>query len=156
MTMRSGLRSLATAGLLVVALALAACGAGAGGAAVAPKSAALPVLGEKAQGPYAASGSVDAAAGRASTQMADTMKFQPNTFAGVKAGQTVTVELKNGGATVHSVVAPALGVREKVVVQPGQTGQVTFSAPSEPGRYQFWCPEPGHAEAGMVGEVIVE
>jgi plastocyanin len=36
-----------------------------------------------------------------------------------------------------------------------QTNRVTFAAPNEPGRYQFWCPEPGHAEAGMVGEVIV-
>src|SRR5690242_3091842 len=117
--MRIGFKSLATAGL-VVGLALAACGAGAGGAAVAPP-AGPSLLGEKAPGPYTANGSVGAAAGRASTEMSDAMRFQPNTVTDVKAGETVTIELRNSGATAHSFVSPSLGVREKVVVQPGQT-----------------------------------
>jgi uncharacterized cupredoxin-like copper-binding protein len=153
MSMRVGLRSIATTGVVALGLALSACGAGAGDGAGAPQ-ASLPVLGEKAPGPYAASGSAAAGSGRVSTQMLDTT-FEPNTFTGVAAGQTVTVDLRNGGGTAHSFVAPSLGAAEKIVVQPGQTGRATFTAPSAAGRYQFWCPEPGHAEAGMVGEVIV-
>jgi uncharacterized cupredoxin-like copper-binding protein len=152
--MRTGLRSIATTGLVALGLALSACGVGAGDAAGAPQTG-LPVLGEAAPGPYVASGRAAAGSGRVSTRMLDTMKFEPNTFAGVAAGQTVTVDLRNAGGTVHSFVAPSVGAPEKVVVQPGQAGRATFTAPSAPGRYQFWCPEPGHAEAGMVGEVIV-
>jgi uncharacterized cupredoxin-like copper-binding protein len=145
------------AGLLVAAVALSGC-AGSGapaqpGGGVAPKPAAAPA---KAPGPYTPNGEADASAGRVALQMLDTLKFQPNTVTKVKAGATVTVELRNAGATLHSFLSPALGVAVPVKVNPGQTGTVTFTAPGAPGTYPFWCSEPGHAEAGKVGQVVVE
>ena len=110
----------------------------------------------KAPGPYTANGEVDGSSGKVSLTGMDSMKFSPNTITKVKAGSTLSVEMKNGGATVHSIVSPALGVTNKVDISPGQTATATFKVPSAPGTYQFWCPEPGHAEAGMVGQVVVQ
>ncbi len=38
---------------------------------------------------------------------------------------------------------------------PRQTGEVTFTAPTSPGRYPFLCSFPGHAQAGMQGVLVV-
>jgi uncharacterized cupredoxin-like copper-binding protein len=119
----------------------------------APAGAAAPA---KPPGPYTANGETDGSSGKASLALLDTMKFQPNTIVNAKAGQPVSLELKNSGATVHSFMAPALGVPNKATINPGQTQTVTFTAPSQAGTYFYWCPQPGHAEAGMVGQVQVK
>lgn len=38
----------------------------------------------------------------------------------------------------------------------GETTEVTFTAPEEPGEYEFLCTFPGHFAAGMRGTLIVE
>lgn len=38
---------------------------------------------------------------------------------------------------------------------PGQSGDVTFKSPSEPGDYPFLCSFPGHALIGMRGLLVV-
>jgi uncharacterized cupredoxin-like copper-binding protein len=52
-------------------------------------------------------------------------------------------------------VAPSLGI-QAADIPFGTTTTLLFTAPTQPGSYQFWCAIPGHAEAGMVGEVIVK
>jgi uncharacterized cupredoxin-like copper-binding protein len=136
---------------LVSALALAGC-AGPGGARTAPGP--VTRAAQPAPGPFTPNGDANAASGRVTTQMTDTMKFGPNTFK-AKAGQPVTVELKNAGSTVHNFFAPALGVNTPARANGGQSVTATFTAPAA-GTYEFWCNEPGHAEAGMVGQVIVD
>jgi uncharacterized cupredoxin-like copper-binding protein len=145
------MRNIILGAALVSALALSGC-AGPGAARTAPgpiTRAAAP-----APGPFTPNGDASASSGKVSTQMSDTMKFAPNTFK-AKAGQAITVELKNGGATVHNFFAPALGVSAPVKAAAGQTANATFTAPAA-GTYEFWCNEPGHAEAGMVGQVVVD
>ena|SRR5688572_18496807 len=39
---------------------------------------------------------------------------------------------------------------------PGQTVEVSFTAPSKPGRYPFVCTFAGHYQAGMKGTLIVK
>ena len=39
---------------------------------------------------------------------------------------------------------------------PKEVGNVTFTAPSKPGKYPFLCSFPGHFQAGMRGELIVK
>ena len=39
---------------------------------------------------------------------------------------------------------------------PKEVGNVTFNAPSKPGKYPFICSFPGHMAAGMRGELIVK
>jgi uncharacterized cupredoxin-like copper-binding protein len=136
---------------LISALALAGC-AGPGGSRTAPGP--LTRAAAPAPGPFAPNGEANAGSGRVSTQMTDTMKYGPNTFR-AKAGQAVTVELKNAGTTVHNFYSPPLGVSAPVKANGGQTVTATFTPPAA-GTYEFWCNEPGHAEAGMVGQVIVD
>ncbi len=38
---------------------------------------------------------------------------------------------------------------------PGETGEVTFRAPSEPGEYPFLCSFPAHCLTGMKGTLVV-
>jgi uncharacterized cupredoxin-like copper-binding protein len=145
---------------LALAVTLAACGSPAAqakptvAAANPPPGAASAAA--KPPGPYTANGEADASSGKVSVQMMDTMKYQPNTFTNAKAGSTITVDLKNAGATVHSIMAPQMGVTAKKEIPAGGSGSVTLTVPSQPGSYFFWCPEPGHAEAGMVGQVQVK
>lgn len=40
-------------------------------------------------------------------------------------------------------------------VGPHENGEVTFTAPTIPGRYEFLCSYPAHAAAGMRGELVV-
>lgn len=42
------------------------------------------------------------------------------------------------------------------ILGPGEEFEVTFTAPAEPGEYEFVCTFPGHAQAGMVGVMTVE
>jgi plastocyanin len=39
---------------------------------------------------------------------------------------------------------------------PGETVQVTFTAPSKPGKYPYLCTFSGHYQAGMKGVLIVK
>jgi azurin len=43
---------------------------------------------------------------------------------------------------------PLLGAKE--------TGEITFTAPSQPGKYGFLCSFPGHCQIGMRGVLVVK
>lgn len=56
-------------------------------------------------------------------------------------------------------VAPAFSkqiIASTELAGAGETVQVTFTAPSAPGRYDFVCSFPGHYAAGMRGVLIVK
>jgi uncharacterized cupredoxin-like copper-binding protein len=145
---------------LALAVTLGACGSPGAQAKPTVAAAGAPAgqasAPAKPPGPYTANGEIDVSSGKAAIQLLDTMKYQPNTFTNAKAGSTITVDLKNAGATVHSIMAPQMGVAAKKEIPAGGSGSVTLTVPSQPGSYFFWCPEPGHAEAGMVGQVQVK
>lgn len=97
----------------------------------------------------------------------DSFQFSPSS-ASVSAGDEVEVTLNNVGALDHSWVlvggdadvatvtdADAINSATTGTVAPGETGSVTFTAPTA-GAYQFVCTVPGHAVAGMVGTLTVE
>jgi len=143
---------------LVLTLALAACsGPGATRAQTAPQpsSPGGQTVGQPAPGPFTANGEANASSGRVTIQMTDNMRYGPNVIR-VKAGQSVSIELKNAGSTVHDFDAPSLGVATAIKVNAGQSATASFTAPAQAGTYAFWCDEPGHAQAGMTGQVIVE
>jgi plastocyanin len=144
---------------LALALGLAACaGPGASRAQTAPKPAggAAPASqGATAPGPFTPNGEATASSGRVGLQMTDNMRYGPNLIR-VKSGQAVSLELKNAGLTIHNLYAPSLGIGTPLKASGGQSATASFTAPAQPGSYAFWCNEPGHAEAGMTGRVIVE
>ena len=41
------------------------------------------------------------------------------------------------------------------VLGPGETGEITFTAPTAPGQYPFLCSFPAHCLAGMKGMLVV-
>lgn len=95
-------------------------------------------------------------------------KFTPDKFA-IPAGQQITLNLTNKGAVQHEFVIIKKGEQvtvpfdnddeDKVYweheVEAGETGTVTFTAPSEPGEYEIICGIEGHLEAGMKATLTV-
>jgi azurin len=47
-------------------------------------------------------------------------------------------------------------IAAKGLVGPGETVDVTFTAPLKPGRYTYLCSFPGHYMVGMKGELVVK
>ena len=94
--------------------------------------------------------------------------FEPMEFT-VPAGQEITVNATNNGAVEHEFVIFNLGkdagekfgdedeenIYWEVEVQPGQTANTTFTAPTEPGVYYVTCGIEGHLEAGMSAGLTV-
>lgn len=70
-----------------------------------------------------------------------------------KAGQTIEITLRNEGALDHNFVLDEFGIDE--LLSPGTSTviEVTFE---EAGTYHYICSIPGHEEAGMVGDIIVQ
>ena len=65
---------------------------------------------------------------------------------------TVTIELENQGAAVHTLVIEETG--ETVAEAAGgetDTGTIEL----EPGSYSFYCDVPGHRQGGMEGTLTV-
>lgn len=46
-------------------------------------------------------------------------------------------------------------IAQTAMVGPGETMEVTFTAPAKPGKYVFLCSFAGHWAAGMTGDLIV-
>jgi len=82
-------------------------------------------------------------------------KFDPPSLT-VRAGQPVTINLRNTGTLVHDYVVQGMpGPEVKGEVQPGRSGTVSFT-PSQAGTYRVICAQAGHEASGMVGQLIVQ
>ena len=94
--------------------------------------------------------------------------YEPNIY-NIPAGETITLELTNNGAVEHEFVIMNFGANVgedfgdedeaniywEAEVEAGESGTYTFTAPSEPGKYQIVCGIEGHYVAGMVGSMTV-
>jgi plastocyanin len=78
--------------------------------------------------------------------------YNPTQFT-IPANTDVTVTLKNTGQLPHTFDIDELNIHSDQV-QPGQSATVKINAAA--GSYQFYCREPGHKEAGMVGTLTVQ
>ena len=95
-------------------------------------------------------------------------QFTPNQFT-VLAGKEISFTSSNTGAVAHNFVIMKLGktvgteftsedepnIYWQVGLFPGDSVDITFTAPSEPGEYEVVCRTPGHLQAGMSGKLIV-
>ncbi len=66
---------------------------------------------------------------------------------------------KSASARETDFIAPALSsqvLAHTGLVGPGETGEVTFTAPAKPGAYTFVCSFPGHFALGMKGVLTVK
>ena len=72
----------------------------------------------------------------------------------VEAGRTVVLSFRNEDPVFHDWEAGGLA-NVDAGARPGQTQEIRFTI-DEPGTYRVTCTVPGHAEAGMVGTLVVE
>jgi plastocyanin len=93
------------------------------------------------------------------TTAAASLVFEPNQFT-VPAGAEVTINYTNESNLPHDVQTFAgqdsssemLGATE-IITGPGAQSSMTFTAPTEPGDYFFWC---SVHQAAMTGTYTVE
>jgi len=105
-----------------------------------------------AGGVLAADRALDAAARRIDITASD-FRFEPPDIT-IRAGQWVVVELSNDDDVVHDWMVEGVPNAD-VPVRPGATAKLRFVVDA-PGTYRIECSIPGHAEAGMVGTLVVE
>ena len=146
-TPRLAAAALATVGVL----ALAACGSSSSSSASTTTAATTPA---------APTTTAAAAGGKASTvtlsaDPTGALKFDKTTLT-APAG-TVTVEMDNPSSSgvAHGIAVEGNGVdQDGKTVQPG--GKSTDTLTLKPGTYTFYCPVPGHEDAGMKGTLVVQ
>ncbi len=131
------MRRIELAALLLSAVVLVGCGGAASGAAKAPVA-----------------GSAAGSSQSVTLKSTDQMRFEPATLT-VRANSPVNLTLDNSGAAlIHDFVIDNAGGRPvKMEAQPHSRATGEFTLPA--GTYQFYCAQPGHREAGMVGTLIV-
>lgn len=85
----------------------------------------------------------------------DTMRFEPTKLT-AKAGEPLTIQFTNQGVIPHDLITQGGDKNATIAnVASGQTRSGIFLA-SKPGTYTFYCAQPGHKEAGMVGTIVVQ
>ena len=85
-------------------------------------------------------------------QMLQTFRFEPANLT-VPADTDVTVNATTVGALQHNwaIKEPHFATE---IVGDGQSSSVTFNLPA--GTYEVLCEVPGHAQAGMIGQLTVQ
>ena len=79
--------------------------------------------------------------------------FEPSRIQ-VEQGEKVRLKLVNQGNISHNLHLHGADVKTETI-QAGNSDTVQFTA-NESGTVQFFCNVPGHKEAGMKGEMVVE
>jgi plastocyanin len=105
-------------------------------------------------GGQAAASKPAASAQNVTVKSTDQMRFEPANLT-VRANTPVTLTLDNSGsALLHDLTIDDIGgQRVHILAQANGRGTGQFTAPA--GVYQFYCSQPGHKDAGMVGTLTV-
>ncbi len=68
---------------------------------------------------------------------------------------TITITVNNAGAVTHALaVQTPTGVVKTGPIAPGASATLKVDA-AQAGKYTFYCPIPGHRQAGMQGVLVV-
>ncbi len=78
--------------------------------------------------------------------------FEPSEIR-LRAGETFNLTLDNRGALFHDLTISELDLKLTADAGARASGSLAIA---EPGRYEFVCAVPGHAQAGMTGSLVVE
>ena len=143
------------AALFVVAAATAIPIAGCGGGGDDNNNTSAETSGGGATQASTTAGGGGAGSGQTVELTAVDYKFDPSDPS-VKSGE-VTFDLKNDGQQPHSLEIEDVNGQDQEIegdVSPGQSGTLKVNLP--PGKYEFYCPVPGHKELGMEGDITVK
>jgi uncharacterized cupredoxin-like copper-binding protein len=91
-----------------------------------------------------------------SAEESNGLSFDRKTLSAKAGNVTITMANPSGDNQPHGVAITGAGgvAKSGQVVQPG--GSSTVSLDLRPGRYTFYCPVPGHRQAGMEGTLTVQ
>ena len=79
-------------------------------------------------------------------------KFEPSTLE-VPAGSEVVLRFENKGIMAHNIKVPLMNAGTETIGG-GKSETITFTV-DQNGTYEFKCSVPGHAQAGMTGQIKV-
>ena len=135
---------------LVAVLAVAGCGSSKKSSSTSSSTPAAPAT--TSSTPTTSSGG-GAGNLKLSADPSGAFKFDKKTLS-AKAGK-VTITMDNPSPVAHGVAIEGNGVDKdgKIV---NQNGTSTVSASFKAGKYTFYCPVPGHRQAGMQGTLTVQ
>jgi plastocyanin len=105
-----------------------------------------------AGGVMAADRAIDAGAQQVRV-VATEVRFEPDEVH-IRSGGWVVITLVNEDPIFHDLMVEGLA-NVDVGARAGQTAKVRVRI-DRPGTYEYVCTVPGHAEAGMVGTLVVE
>lgn len=150
-------RSVLTAAAAMASLGVAVAGCGSSSKSKSDTSAASSAPATSTPTTTTSSGSGGTSAGAASTvpisaDPSGALAFTKSA-ATAKAG-TVTLAMSNPASLQHGIAIEGNGVSKiGPIVSQGATSKVTVTL--KPGTYTFYCPVPGHRQAGMQGTLTV-
>ncbi|MEX0587507.1 MAG: cupredoxin domain-containing protein [Patescibacteria group bacterium] len=84
----------------------------------------------------------------------DSYKFTPSTIT-VPAGGKIRLTFTNAASVAHDLIISDLGISTSLL-GPGDSQTLEFTAPSQPGSFEFICSVAGHEDLGMRGTLVVE
>jgi uncharacterized cupredoxin-like copper-binding protein len=150
--MRAGIAG-AGVGLLAAAV-LSACGGSGGGGGNAASASTSDSSPSSSAASAAASSSADGQSSPTMVQVTakeyalslSTTSFMPGTY---------TFQLTNAGTTTHGLEIDGPGVEDQKadLTTPGSSSSITVTLKA--GKYEIYCPVPGHRELGMESDITV-
>jgi plastocyanin len=146
------MHTLLAAGGAVAVLAAAGCGGG-GGSSSSPSAASAPAASTPA--PSSSGGGSSSSGGNTLKISADKTQLKFNTSSLKAKAGTVTITMTNPSQLQHGVAVTGNGVNKAGSVV-GNGGSSTVTLKLKPGKYTFYCPVPGHRQAGMQGTLTVQ
>jgi plastocyanin len=83
------------------------------------------------------------------------LRFNPSTLTAAPGKVTLVMTNPSSAGMEHGVAIDGNGVdQDGPIVEPGSTSTLTVSL--KKGTYTYYCPVPGHRQAGMVGTLTVK
>jgi uncharacterized cupredoxin-like copper-binding protein len=144
-------RTLSAAAVVVVALAVAGCGSSSKKSSSTQSAA--PATTTTQATPAPSSGGGGGAKLKVSADPSGQLKFDKTSLT-AKAGK-VTLTESNPSSVPHGIALEGQGQdKDGPTGGQGSTSSVTLTL--KPGKYQFYCPVPGHKQAGMQGTLTVQ
>lgn len=145
--------------------ALAACGGAAteepaGGESPAAESPAAESPAAESPAAESPAGEGAAPTGEAVTEVTvegTEMSFSPAEIT-APANSTLTITFENAGGVLHDLTIDKDGSGQKVTAQadPGASESIEVKTGAAGSTLEFYCAQPGHKDAGMVGTITVQ
>jgi uncharacterized cupredoxin-like copper-binding protein len=138
---------------LVAALAVAGCGSSSKSSNTSSTTPAAPAATPTGTTSTSGGGGAASSTVKLSADPNGGLKFDKSS-ATAKAG-SVTLTMANPSSIPHGVAIEGSGVSKTGSIV-NQGGTSTVKAKLKPGKYTFFCPVPGHRQAGMQGTLTVQ